>query len=74
MKHESLSPPPAGGAPSPSQAHEPRWTTRKIIEFLRALAATHSVKDAASVVSAATGQPRRQVYARALQISAGREK
>jgi 16S rRNA (cytidine1402-2'-O)-methyltransferase len=35
---------------------------------------THSVKDAASVVSAATGQPRRQVYARALQISAGREK
>ena len=36
--------------------------------------ATHSVKDAASVVSAATGQPRRQVYARALQISAGREK
>jgi len=31
---------------------------------------THaSVKDAAAVVSAATGQPRRQVYARALQIS-----
>ncbi len=30
----------------------------------------HSVKDAAAVVSAATGQPKRQVYARALQISA----
>jgi 16S rRNA (cytidine1402-2'-O)-methyltransferase len=28
-----------------------------------------SVKDAASVVSAQTGQPRRAVYARALQIS-----
>lgn len=36
--------------------------------------AAHSVKDAASVVSAATGQPRRQVYARALEISAGRGK
>ncbi len=30
----------------------------------------YSVKDAASVVSAATGQPRRQVYARALQLAA----
>jgi 16S rRNA (cytidine1402-2'-O)-methyltransferase len=35
---------------------------------------SYSVKDAASVVSAATGQPRRQVYARALQLAAGREK
>jgi 16S rRNA (cytidine1402-2'-O)-methyltransferase len=34
----------------------------------------HSVKDAASVVSASTGQPRRQVYARALQLAAEREK
>jgi 16S rRNA (cytidine1402-2'-O)-methyltransferase len=32
--------------------------------------ANYSVKDAASVVSAATGQPRRQVYARALQLAA----
>jgi 16S rRNA (cytidine1402-2'-O)-methyltransferase len=32
--------------------------------------ASYSVKDAASVVSAATGQPRRQVYARALQLAA----
>ncbi len=36
--------------------------------------AAHSVKDAASVVSAATGQPRRQVYARALELVAGRGK
>jgi 16S rRNA (cytidine1402-2'-O)-methyltransferase len=35
--------------------------------------ANYSVKDAASVVSAATGQPRRQVYARALQLAAGQE-
>ncbi|MDP3554258.1 16S rRNA (cytidine(1402)-2'-O)-methyltransferase [Methylocystis sp.] len=42
----------------------------KIEEALTA----HSVKDAASVVSAATGQPRRQVYARALELAAGRVK
>jgi len=36
--------------------------------------AAHSLKDAASVVSAATGQPRRQVYARALELAAGRGK
>lgn len=42
----------------------------KIAEAL----AAYSLKDAASVVAAATGQPRRQVYARALQLSAEREK
>ena len=33
--------------------------------------ATLSVKDAAAVVSAATGQPRRKVYARAVELAAG---
>ncbi|QGM93087.1 16S rRNA (cytidine(1402)-2'-O)-methyltransferase [Methylocystis rosea] len=41
----------------------------KIEEALNA----HSVKDAASVVSAATGQPRRQVYARALELAAAKQ-
>jgi 16S rRNA (cytidine1402-2'-O)-methyltransferase len=35
---------------------------------------THSVKDAAAVVSAETGQPRRKVYARALELNAARER
>jgi 16S rRNA (cytidine1402-2'-O)-methyltransferase len=34
----------------------------------------YSVKDAASVVAAATGQPRRQVYARALQLASEKGK
>ncbi len=37
---------------------------------LRAALAKHSVKDAASVVAAETGQPRRMVYARAIELSA----
>ena len=41
---------------------------------IEAALTAHSVKDAASVVSAATGQPRRQVYARALELAAGRGK
>lgn len=32
----------------------------------------HSVKDAAAIVAAATGQPRRAVYARALELARGR--
>ncbi len=36
--------------------------------------ADNSVKDAASIVAGETGQPRRRVYARALQLSAEREK
>lgn len=52
MKHESLSPPPGAGSAGP------RWTTRKMIEFLRALAATHSVKDAARAV----GMSRQSAY------------
>lgn len=34
--------------------------------------AEHSLKDAASVVSASTGRPRREVYARAIKLAAGR--
>ncbi len=37
---------------------------------IRAALATLSVKDAASVVSADTGQPRRKVYARAVELAA----
>lgn len=37
---------------------------------IRKALATHSVKDAATVVSADTGQPRRKVYARAVELSA----
>jgi 16S rRNA (cytidine1402-2'-O)-methyltransferase len=40
-------------------------------EKIRIALERHSLKDAASVVAADTGQPRRKVYARALEISAG---
>ncbi|MBK9083678.1 MAG: 16S rRNA (cytidine(1402)-2'-O)-methyltransferase [Rhizobiales bacterium] len=36
--------------------------------------ATHSVKDAASVVAGETGRPRRQVYARAIELAAARDR
>ena len=42
-------------------------------ERLQAALATHSVKDAAAIVSGETGVPRRRVYARALQIAGSRE-
>jgi len=58
--------PPEAGAAELAEAD----LDAKISEAL----AAYSVKDAASVVSAATGQPRRQVYARALQLVAEREK
>ena len=41
---------------------------------LRVALAANSVKDAAAIVSGETGQPRRRVYARALQLAAEREK
>lgn len=40
---------------------------------LRAAMASHSIKDAAAIVAGETGQPRRRVYARALQLAAERE-
>jgi hypothetical protein len=45
MKHDPISPP-----PSSAESEGPRWTPRKMVEFLRALAATHSVGDAAKSV------------------------
>ena len=40
---------------------------------LRAALETHSVKDAAALVSAATGLPRKLVYARALELAKARD-
>ncbi len=35
---------------------------------------SHSVKDAAAIVAGESGQPRRQVYARAIELSAGKDR
>ena len=42
-------------------------------ERLRAAMMKNSVKDAAAIVAGETGQPRRRVYARALQLAGERE-
>ena len=42
-------------------------------DLLRAALQTHSIKDAATIVAAQTGQPRRSVYARAIALSTSRE-
>ncbi len=39
-------------------------------EKLKQAMLTHSIKDAATIIAAATGQPRRKVYARALELAA----
>lgn len=49
--------PPAASQPAAEPAG-PRWTNRKMAEFLRTLAATHSVKDAARSV----GMSRQSAY------------
>jgi hypothetical protein len=55
MKHEPIPvPPQTDDSPRPG----PRWTNRKMAEFLRALAATHSVKAAAKSV----GMSRQSAY------------
>ncbi len=58
------------GAPD---ADAPGLAPADIDAALRAALANLSVKDAAAVVSAQTGQPRRQIYARAVQLAAERE-
>ncbi|MBV1706887.1 MAG: 16S rRNA (cytidine(1402)-2'-O)-methyltransferase [Hyphomicrobiales bacterium] len=40
----------------------------KLDEAIKAAMTAHSMKDAAEIVSAATGLPRRQIYARALEL------
>jgi hypothetical protein len=55
MKHEPIPTPPS---PDEPPANGPRWTPRKMAEFLRALAATHSVSAAAKTV----GMSRQSAY------------
>ena len=53
-------------------APEERGTAEELEQRLRdALAAGMSVRDAAAAVAEATGLPRKQVYARALEIGRG---
>src|SRR5688572_11357425 len=55
MKHDSIPTPPAA---DDTPASGPRWTNRKMAEFLRALAATHSLSAAAKAV----GMSRQSAY------------
>ena len=56
-----------GPAPPPAAA-----TAETLDDALRAAMATLSVRDAAATVAEATGLPRKRVYARALELAAGR--
>ena len=51
-------------APAPDESHD------DLDDQLRTAMASHSIKDAAAIVSVATGLSRKTVYARALQIAA----
>ncbi len=53
----------------PPPDEQPALEGEVLDEQLRAALETLSVKDAAAVVSAATGQPRRKVYARAIELA-----
>ncbi|TCH96175.1 16S rRNA (cytidine(1402)-2'-O)-methyltransferase [Roseococcus sp. SYP-B2431] len=55
--------------PAPPAAES---TAESLDESLRAAMATLSVRDAAATVAEATGLPRKRVYARALELAAGR--
>ena len=57
--------PPMEGAAEISEA--------SIDDRIRAAMKTHSMKDAAAIVAGETGQPRRRVYARALQLAGERD-
>ena len=58
------------GPPGEAPPADPEEIDRRILKALDTL----SVKDAASVVSGETGHPRRQVYARAVELAASRPK
>lgn len=57
----------------PPGAVDPAASVADLDTRLRAALARHSLKDAASVVAAETGQPRRKVYARAIELAADRD-
>jgi hypothetical protein len=56
MKHDPIAPPPS--STDDSSGNGPHWTARKMVEFLRALAATHSVTEAVRSV----GMSRQSAY------------
>lgn len=58
MDRDSPSSPPSDPVSGVAKGQDPRWTNRKMVEFLRTLAATHSVKDAARAV----GMSRQSAY------------
>ncbi|WP_395667191.1 16S rRNA (cytidine(1402)-2'-O)-methyltransferase [Methylocella sp.] len=55
------------GPPQAREAADPARVDALLAEALE----KHSVKDAAAVVAAATGEPRRKIYARAIELSRG---
>ena len=56
----------------PPSADAAEVSEASLDERLRAAMAKNSVKDAAAIVAGETGQPRRRVYARALQLAGER--